>query len=191
MSASSSRTPHLRAVLIHDHTQLPNPQRALERIARLVKPGGWLLLEEAYITGEVTGDAPAVRAGFSLLHKFWESNGQIPEVGAKLESWLQQMGTFSEVNVHKTIALLGNPSSESAAAQNLVQQQEGPADPKSRQLGLTLTKSIQRGFSGQTHPGLLGLGFTPELKSQYLAEFSTAGWQMDMPVYFICARKPF
>ncbi len=186
MSASSSRTPRLQAVLRHDHTQLPNAQRVVERIARLVKPGGWLLLEEGSLTGEVTGDAPAVRAGISLLHKYWESNGQIPEVGAKLESWLQQTGTFSEVNVHEAIALIGNSSSESAAAQNLVQQ---PADPKRRQLGLTFTKSLQRSFSAKTHPGLLALGFTPELKSQCMAEWSTSGWQMDMPLYFVWARK--
>jgi len=173
---------HVRFLLIH----LPNAQRVLERIARLVKPGGWLLLEEGTLPGDVTGDAPAVRAGFSLLRKYWESNGQIPEVGAKLESWLQQTGAFSEVNVHEAIALVGNSESESAAAQNLVQQ---PADPKRRQLGLVLTKSIQRSFSAKTHPGLLALGFTPELKSQCMAEWSTSGWQIEMPLYFVWARK--
>jgi hypothetical protein len=56
------------------------------------------------MTKEIKGDAPTVRMGFELVFKFWESNGQVPAVGSKLEPWLRQTGTFSEANVHEAIA---------------------------------------------------------------------------------------
>jgi len=92
-------------------TQLPNPQRALERIAQLVKPGGWLLIEEVSVTGEVEGNAPAVQAAFGLLVKYWETTGGNARIGGKLESALRETGAFSEVNVHKVVAPVGNLAS--------------------------------------------------------------------------------
>jgi hypothetical protein len=89
-------------------TQLPDPQRALERIARLVKPGGWLLLEEVSITGEVEGDAPAVRATYGLLVKYWETSGGDARFSEKLESTLRESSAFSEVNVHEVVAPVGS-----------------------------------------------------------------------------------
>jgi hypothetical protein len=116
-----------------------------------------------------------------------ESNGQVPQIGGKLESWLRQTDAFSEVDVHKVIAPVGNPSS-AAATQSLVQK-EGVVDSKCGPLGLTFTNSFRRSFSAETHPGLLALGYTPELKSQCVEEMSTSEWQMDMPLYFIWAQK--
>ena len=59
------------------------------------------------MTGDVKGDAPAVRTAYSMLCKYCESNGQVPRVGEKLESWLRQAGSFSEVNAHEVIIPLG------------------------------------------------------------------------------------
>jgi hypothetical protein len=192
---SPSFSGHQYSEIITTHrAQLPDPQRVLERISRLVKPGGWLLLEEVAISGEVVGDhAPAVRTAFKLLLKYWESNGQIPLVGTQLESWVRQTGTFDDVNVHSVITPVGNLSSSSAAAaataQNLIQQEGITTDPKCRSLGLTFTTSFRRGFSVQTHPGLIALGYTPDVKSQCLEEMDTAKWQMDMPMYFVWAQR--
>lgn len=145
------------------------------------------------IDGEIaTGDdnAAAVRTAFALLCKYWESNDQVPRVGTQLESWLRQTGEFGEVNVHKVIVPVGNTSSKFAAAmeQNLVQQ-EGLVDPKCGPLGLTFTNSFRRSFSAETHPGLLALGFTPELKSQCTEEMNTSEWRMDLPLYLVWAQK--
>ena len=148
------------------------------------------------ISGEVIagdGDAAAVRTAFALLCKYWESNDQVPRVATQLEPWLRQAGSFGEVNVHKVIAPVGNTSSVSAAAaaalaQNTVQQ-GGLVDPKCKPLGLTFTNSFRRSFSTETHPGLLALGFTPELKSQCAKEMNTSEWRMDMPLYLVWAQK--
>ena len=90
------------------HPQLPNPQANLERIALLVRLGGWLLIEEVSLDGEVKGDANAVRLALDLACKYGESNGQVLAIGSKLESWVQETGAFSQVNVHKVIAPAGN-----------------------------------------------------------------------------------
>ena len=90
------------------HIQLPNPQANLERIASLVRPGGWLLIEDGTMGSEVKGDVNAIRSATGLLYKYWESNGQVLDTGSKLESWVQETGAFSQVNVHKVIAPAGN-----------------------------------------------------------------------------------
>jgi hypothetical protein len=88
----------------------------LERIIQLVTPGGWLLIEEVTVTGEIKGDAPAIRTAYELLCKYWESNDQIPRISCMLGSWLQQTGVFSEVNVHQGIAPVGNPGASAGAS---------------------------------------------------------------------------
>ena len=57
---------------------------------------------------EIKGDAATIRTAFELVYKFWESSGQVPTIGSKLEPWLRQTGTFSEVYVHKVIATFGS-----------------------------------------------------------------------------------
>jgi len=173
LEADSFDVVHVRFLLIH----LPNPQRALERIARFVKPGGWLLVEEVSVTGEVEGNAPAVRTAFGLLVKYWETSGGDARIGGKLESALREMGAFSEVNVHEVVTPLGNVANAAA-------------DPKCGPLGLTFLESFRRTFSTEdTHPKMLALGLTPELKRQIAEELNTLGWQMNMPLHFVWARK--
>ena len=87
------------------------------------------------------GDAPAVRTTCALLCKVWGSNDQDLRVGEKLESWLWQIGSFSEVNVYGVIAPMGNLSSDDATVTTAlghtgICQQDGRVlDPKIRALG--------------------------------------------------------
>ncbi|KAH9002772.1 S-adenosyl-L-methionine-dependent methyltransferase [Lactarius hatsudake] len=169
-AAGSLDVVHVRFLLIH----LPEPRRVLERIAELVKPGGWLLIEEVSVSGEIQGDARAVQTGFELVCKLWESNGQVPAVGSKLQSWLRQTGTFSEVNVHEALAPVGSHVSP---------------DPRLGGLGLTFKNSWRSAFSGKTHPKLLALGFAPEFKERLVEEFDTLEWRIDIPLSCISARR--
>jgi hypothetical protein len=139
------------------------------------------------MTGDVKGDAPAIRAAYSMLCKYWESHGQVPRIGGELEPLLRQTGAFSEVNVREIIIPAGNRWS-TAEAQDPVLQQEGQVvDPKYKALGLTFTDAGRRGFSADR--GMLTIGSTPELQSQCLEQFSTAEWRMDIPLHFVWARK--
>ncbi|KAH9975622.1 S-adenosyl-L-methionine-dependent methyltransferase [Russula compacta] len=171
LEAGSFDVVHVRFLLIH----LPNPQRVLERIAQLVKPGGWLLIEEMAISKVTDESVPALRTAVELFHKYGESNGQVPGVYAKLEPWLRQTGAFSEVNVHEVIIPIGNP--------------EASTDPKRRSLGLTFKGTFRHSFTSKTHPELLALGYTPELKEQVMQEFNTLEWQMGNPLHFVWARR--
>jgi hypothetical protein len=140
--------------------------------------------------GKITGNAPAVEAALAQLHKHWESNGQVPEIGAKLESWLQQTGTFGQINVRNLGTPFGNPSSAAAQERQDPVQQEGLGDPKGRRLlGSILTESFRRCIAAEAFPGMLALSLTPELKSQCLAEYNTLEWQADLPLYFVWAQK--
>ncbi|KAI0260231.1 S-adenosyl-L-methionine-dependent methyltransferase, partial [Gloeopeniophorella convolvens] len=94
---------HVRFLFIH----LPKPQQIVPQIVQLVKPGGWLLLEEVSLLDSFEGDAQGVRTAFESLRKYWESNNQTPATGTQLESWLNQTGAFSEVNVHEAVAPIG------------------------------------------------------------------------------------
>ena len=156
-----------------------------------MKPGGWLLVEDATITGDVKGNAPAIRRECELLCEYWESNGR---VGENLEPWLRQTGSFSEINMHEVIVPVGNhvhrSSTPVAVAQNTVQQEGQVVDHKRRALGLAFTEATWRRFSGEKHhPGLIALGYTLELKGQCVEQFNTSEWWMDMPLYFVWAQK--
>ena len=139
------------------------------------------------MTDDVKGDAPAVRAAYSMLCKYWESNDQVPRVGEKLELWLRQAGSFSEVNVHEVIIPIGNRWCAAEAQDPVQQQEERVVDPKSKELGLTFTDTARRSFSGDR--GMLTIGSTPELQSQCLEQFNTVEWRVDTPLHFFWARK--
>jgi len=163
---------HLRFLLFH----LPNPQANLERIASLVRPGGWLLIEDVSMDGKVKGDANAVRSAIDLVCKYWESNGQVLGIGSKLESWLQETGAFSQVNVHKVIAPVGNNA-------------EAAADTKLGRLASIYMNSWRISFLGKMHPKAVEFGWTPELTEQAVKQVDTLEWQKDMPVYVVWAQK--
>jgi hypothetical protein len=118
-----------------------------------------------------------------------------------MESWVRQIGSFGEVNVHEVGMTLGNRESKSTpaatAAQNPVQQEEEEKQPvvdvdltKLRPLESAFTYTAQGTFSIEKYnPRLLELGYTPETKRQCLEQFATSDWRMDMPLYFVWARK--
>ena len=147
------------------------------------------------MNGKVTGDARAVQTGIELVCKYWESNGQVPAVGGKLESWLRQIGTFSEVNVHEAAATFGSQVSAGTRPPPPPYPPErcsrGKLDSKLGGLGLTFKNSWRSAFSGKTHPGLVARGFTPEFKEQFLEEFDNvkSEWRTDYPLYCVWARK--
>jgi len=76
--------PGSRGDMIYE--QLPEPQHALKRIAKLVKLGGWLLRQDVSVNGEVKGEARAVRTSIGLLYSFLESSGRVLVLGSNFES---------------------------------------------------------------------------------------------------------
>lgn len=69
------------------------------RAARLVKPGGWLLIEENDIAIlEATG-GPQISRVASIYGEHLRAYGADPGIAAKLEGLLYSLRMFSEVHV--------------------------------------------------------------------------------------------
>ncbi|KAJ7119622.1 S-adenosyl-L-methionine-dependent methyltransferase [Mycena epipterygia] len=68
---------HARLVLMH----VPNGKDVLERAAKLVKPGGWLLVDDLNMRSMVEKSGPVYRE--------------------KMESIIRSTGSFSEIDTHK------------------------------------------------------------------------------------------
>jgi SAM-dependent methyltransferase len=97
---------HCRALLCH----LDDPRLALARMAAALRPGGWLLVEDAdYITFEAAGDHPLApawnRAASRLAASLASSDGVDLHLGRRLPGLfrhlgLEQQGHEGLVRVH-------------------------------------------------------------------------------------------
>ncbi|KAI0056542.1 S-adenosyl-L-methionine-dependent methyltransferase [Artomyces pyxidatus] len=169
LEAESFDVVHVRLLLIH----LPRPDEFLKKLTDLVKPGGWLLVEELSMDDTVGGDAPAMRASFKALIQCWRSVGQVPTFPPNIQSCLEDLGAFSEVNAHKVTFPI-NPVSN---------------DPKLGTLGQTFRTSLNRSFSREAIPALLAAGYTPEIQKGRAEEFDTVDWEYSVELYFLWAKK--
>ncbi|KIJ43559.1 hypothetical protein M422DRAFT_253139 [Sphaerobolus stellatus SS14] len=86
---------HLRFVCIH----VRNFRDVLARLTALLRPGGWLLVDEA--ESEVKGNiGPNITKFYEIYHSFTGPDVE-PLAGALIKSVLMESGSFSEVNVRK------------------------------------------------------------------------------------------
>jgi ubiquinone/menaquinone biosynthesis C-methylase UbiE len=96
---------HARYVLIH----IPDFQIALARMLKLLKPGGWLVLEEPdfsaarAIVGEKSACLSMDRVNQSILQMF-ENRGMDYALGSKLPALLQELG-LQQINVENDVPL--------------------------------------------------------------------------------------
>lgn len=91
--------------------QLPNAEEILGRVIQLVKPGGWLLLEESDDTN-VRDSGRQLGPGMSAFLKAWlgllHARGADPAIGRRFEQILESSEAFSEVHVkHSVISMSG------------------------------------------------------------------------------------
>lgn len=99
---------------LHTHElKLPNGEDALRRIMRLVRPGGWLLVEDAD-TDDITDGVKALGPGITVFLELWSSlmrsRGADPSIGRRLDAIIQSAGGFGEVNVIKVAIPLSQQS---------------------------------------------------------------------------------
>jgi ubiquinone/menaquinone biosynthesis C-methylase UbiE len=99
---------HERAVLLH----IPTRQAVLARLARALKPGGWLLCEDTDFATLVEG-APvaAIRRVGAAMVAFLESRGADPNYGRRLYGDLRAAG-LAEVGAAGRVYMMqgGHPS---------------------------------------------------------------------------------
>ncbi|KAJ6588692.1 S-adenosyl-L-methionine-dependent methyltransferase, partial [Mycena capillaripes] len=108
---------HARFLLMH----LPNAKDVIERAAKLVKPGGWLILEDINICtliesgGLVTSQVAVLWAGIV------KAKGADAYFGREMEAIIQSTGSFSEIHTRKVMIPLCHDGS---APQNLAKMGE-------------------------------------------------------------------
>jgi hypothetical protein len=86
--------------------QLPNGKTHLERTLHLVKPGGWLILEDVNndIYDESSELSPGISKAFTTWKEILKERDIITTFSKEYESFLKESGAFSEVNVLKLCA---------------------------------------------------------------------------------------
>lgn len=84
-------------------SQLPHASRFLERVTPLLKPNGWLLIEDTSVIEFPTAMGPAQKQRNEVMFAYMKSKGLDPHVGGHLEEQLRASGAFSEVNVREQV----------------------------------------------------------------------------------------
>jgi len=158
---------HARFVMTH----IPHVNEFLKNIIEVLKPGGWLLLDEADMTSGLEGSS-AITECISTMNKHMVSNAQSPRVGLDLEPLLRGAHAFNEVNVHKVVVPF-NPIT---------------SDPLGG-LGNTLRVSLHRTFTGVVSPKFVAAGMTPELQQKWRDEIDTPDWRFSSILYFTWSQK--
>ncbi|KAJ6569385.1 S-adenosyl-L-methionine-dependent methyltransferase, partial [Mycena capillaripes] len=88
---------HARLLLMH----LPNNKDVLERAAKLVKPGGWLVLDDFDLSSIIKNSGPAVSRVLSTWREILIARDVDADIGKKMEFILQSTGSFSKIGAHK------------------------------------------------------------------------------------------
>ncbi|KAI0666379.1 hypothetical protein C8Q78DRAFT_1108405 [Trametes maxima] len=185
---------HARLVLIH----VPGAEDVLRRAIDLIKPGGWLLVDEpddyAQADGSPGGLGPGTSAVLNGWKKVLESSGADPQFGSKLKGIVESTGAFNEVHVNKVIVPISGKSEGGCNAKLFFETTSPPLtefsaiDPKLRNLGLTWKQNLTR--VGQDLPSRWAeYGITPEMASRWLQELHDPERSMTTEMCFFAARK--
>ncbi|KAI0764647.1 S-adenosyl-L-methionine-dependent methyltransferase [Fomes fomentarius] len=162
---------HARLVMLH----VNNGAEALRRAIKLVKPGGYIIVEDPndYNMADNGGPLPP---GLQAFHTGWFkiflSRGADPGFGGKHEEILKSSGVFEEINVRMVKIPVSGKSD----------------DPTLRNLGMTWNATMVR--IGQDLPQRWAeYGITEEAAKLYLDELRDPSRNITIDFYFSYARK--
>ncbi|THH19419.1 hypothetical protein EW146_g1766 [Bondarzewia mesenterica] len=182
---------HARLVMMH----LPGGADVLRRVFALVKPGGWLIVEDPDDENARDGDGPigpALHTFFRSWINILRSRGAQPCIGSELEQIIVFSGQFSEVNVRKVSIPLSEKSNGASfhhpLSQNPALNLNRSADPLENALGQTWKENMKRNacdfpsrFSEQ--------GITAEVARKALEELDDPAGNLMTDMYFTWSRK--
>lgn len=100
--------------------QIPNGEDAVKRAADLVKPGGFLIIDDVDLASMLHTGGPAVRRHASMMIELFKSRKADGEIGRKLGSIISATGYFPDIQVRKiAVPLSGAGASEQLRIQRL------------------------------------------------------------------------
>ncbi|EJF60557.1 S-adenosyl-L-methionine-dependent methyltransferase, partial [Dichomitus squalens LYAD-421 SS1] len=162
---------HARLVLMH----VPGAREILRRAVQLLKPGGWIVVEDpddSHMVDHGKPLGPGMGAFVGAWLNILRSRGAEPCFGRYLESELKAIHSLAEVNVRKvTIPISGNSE-----------------DPEENKLGLSwkvnmlrVARDLPTRFSDQ--------GITMEVAEKHLEELVDPARSITTDMYFSWSRK--
>jgi hypothetical protein len=99
-------------------SQLPKYEDVLNRTIQLVRPGGWLLLEDVdLMIYDYGGLGPGHKAYWKAFQSFTGNEGLNALVGSAHEGLLKASDSFSEVNGKKVSIPFSKPSNGTCIVQ--------------------------------------------------------------------------
>jgi len=158
---------HVRHVFIH----VPNSTGdLLARAARLLKPGGWLLVEENDIERLALTAGPAVSRLASTYGAIVRGYGADSGVARKLEGAMRALGMFKEVNLKNLTIPMCRPSPD---------EMEDQLREAYRQTIILTGESLCNKFDG----------LTPELAVQVRKDMDNLSETGMFDMYFFWCRR--
>ncbi|KAF5382052.1 hypothetical protein D9615_004191 [Tricholomella constricta] len=161
---------HTRFLLTH----LPKWEDVVQRVTALLKPGGWLLVEDIdHIALDDNGGAgPGVQKFYNIYHAFAATQNVDHMVGSKLEGTLKRLNLFSIVNgIEVKCPFHG-----------------GSNDPSLHALGRTMRKSLITVYK-DLNPRLVAAGLTPEVQQGFFQEAGDRARGLYVKLYMTWSRK--
>ncbi|KAK7039779.1 S-adenosyl-L-methionine-dependent methyltransferase [Favolaschia claudopus] len=97
---------HARLLFMH----VPNASDALQRAATLVKPGGWLFVEDFDFSSVVRTGGPVVSQVMGLWCDILAADGADASFGGKMQSVIERMGEFGDIQRQRVLIPTDDPN---------------------------------------------------------------------------------
>ncbi|KAM5543811.1 hypothetical protein V8D89_002428 [Ganoderma adspersum] len=162
---------HARLVLMH----VPGAEDVLRRAVRLLKPGGWIIVEDPDDSNMVDGGKP-LGPGMGAFVGGWlellRSRAATPTFGRYLEGILKSIDSLDEVHVRKIKIPISGKSD----------------DEEENKLGLAWKVNMVR-VAQDLPTRFAEQGITPEVAEQHLDELQDPSRSITTDMYFSWSRK--
>lgn len=167
---------HLRLLLYH--VPVANIADFLERTVALLKPGGWLLIEDVgRHWGHENSKGSAQLAFDRIFMRMLKSKGLDPLIGEHLETLLKGTNAFSQINVKREELVLST-SQELAGPNSAI-----------RSFSNALRSTIERIMKNDIGEDLRAAGYTKEMQEAWLEERSDPHFKTIHDFWFTWSQK--
>ncbi|KAJ7287021.1 S-adenosyl-L-methionine-dependent methyltransferase [Mycena rebaudengoi] len=160
---------HVRLLLLH----IPDGKSVLEHAAKLVKPGGWLVVEDIDHRRIFESGGPGVSKVIGIWLEILKARGADGEIAQKVESIIENSGMFS--GIHSQIATV-----------SVCKYDSGPENL--RGLGKVM-KGFWYEFVDHLADGFSAEGMTRDLATQFKEEMDEGVPEVFHEMYFVWAQR--